>query len=108
MYQNVLDRLDLFVSIDCESGVHDVPEMLFPAPTYFVRTAEKSIKTVLRLQAEPDSEHQNDNHLRLVTNLKAAMGRELIRECERSQWTTAMSQQVSDEWDQILDSEAMY
>ena len=96
-----MDRLDLFVCIDSDDGQHDVPDTFLPAPTYFVRSAEKLNKTIPRLQAESGSE--DVHHLRLVASIKAAMGRELTRGCERYRWTASMSQQATDEWDQILD-----
>ncbi len=105
MTQNVIDRLDLFMSIDSDDCDHDVPETFFPAPKYFVRTAEKTSKVVLLLHAmtDCDDEQHDDCHLQYVSSLKTAMGKELSESCEKQQWTASKSQRANDEWDLILD-----
>jgi hypothetical protein len=49
--------LDLYVNIDFMGYNHDNQETILPAPKYFVRGAQnKSVKVVLQLKAEADSE----------------------------------------------------
>ena len=66
------------------------------------------MKVVLRLEAEviTDDELRDTQH-KHVSDLKAAMGRELTLSCEKLRWTASMSQLASDEWDRILDLEFM-
>ncbi len=106
MSRNMIDRLDLSVSIDSDGGDHDVPETYFPAPKYFVRTAEKfPSKVVLLLHAmmDSDDEQRDDCHLQYVSGLKTAMGKDISESCEKQQWTASKSRRANDEWDRILD-----
>ena len=105
MPQNAIDRLDLFMRVDSDDGDHDVPDTFFPAPKYFVRTAEKPAKVVLLLQTamESDDGREDGRHLQYVSDLKTAMGKELSENCEQPRWTASKSQRVKDEWDLILD-----
>ncbi len=105
--QCVIDRLDLYVIVDSDDGGHEIPDTFFPAPKYFVRSADKPIKFVQRLRAEADSDDaQNDaRRMHCVSSLKAAMGKELSESCENPRWTASMSQRANDQWDLILDLE---
>ena len=107
MTQDRLDSLDLSVSIDTESGGHDVPDTLFPAPKYFVRTAEKPSKVILlHTIIDSDDDEQNDHrHPQHVSGLKEAMERDISESCGKPRWTVSKSQRVNDEWNMILDSD---
>ena len=92
--------------VNSEDSDHDVPYTFFPAPKYFVRSAAKPMKVVLRLEAEADTDDDEpqDTEHKHVSDLKAAMGRELTHSCEKLRWywTASMSQLAWDEWDRIL------
>ncbi len=91
------------MSIDADDGAHDVPDIFFPAPKYFVRSAERPTKVVLRLEREAGSDDESQHK----HALKAAMGRELTNCCKKLRRTASMSQRTSDEWDRILDLESL-
>jgi hypothetical protein len=110
MTSNTIDRLELlFVRVDSQDGSHDVPDIFFPAPKYFARSADRPVKDVLKKQIELDSdaEPKDNSQLKNATILRAAMGRELSESFEKSQWTASMSERAKDEWDRILDSDLM-
>eukprot|EP00291_Cryptomonas_curvata_P020889 CAMPEP_0172169728 /NCGR_PEP_ID=MMETSP1050-20130122/10865_1 /TAXON_ID=233186 /ORGANISM="Cryptomonas curvata, Strain CCAP979/52" /LENGTH=110 /DNA_ID=CAMNT_0012840815 /DNA_START=12 /DNA_END=344 /DNA_ORIENTATION=- len=107
MTNSEVDRLELlFVSVDPQDRTHDVPTTCFPAPQYFSRSTDKSFKIFLWKQIESDGEDEptDDDHLKHVPILKAAMGRELADSLEKPRWTASMSKRANDEWDRILDS----
>ncbi len=105
MTHTVIDRLDLYVSVHSDDGDHEIPDTFFPAPKHFVRSAEKPIKVVLRLQTDTDSDdkRQEARHLQFVSNMKTAMGKDLSESCEKSRWSALKSQRTNNEWDLILD-----
>jgi hypothetical protein len=108
MPRNEMNRLDLFVCVDSQDSIHDIPDTFFPAPKFFVRSAAKPTNAVLRLEADAitDDTPQDMQH-RHVSDLKAAMGKELTLSCEKVRWTASMSQRAKDEWDRILDLDSM-
>ncbi len=103
-----IDHLELFMCIDAEDSAHEIPDTILPAPRYFVRSTAKPMKGVLRLEAAAGNDDEpKDNQHQHVSDLKAAMGRELTLSWEKHRWTVSKSRKANDEWDRILDLDTM-
>ena len=72
------NAMDLFMNVNSEGGDHNILDIFFPAPKYFVRTAGEDVKVALRLQTEAGSEdgRQNACKFQYIPILQTAVGKE--------------------------------